>query len=108
MFFLKGALIISTGFQHCSFRLRACNNSSPCSDPYVTVSVGTNNRLQTSPVVLPLPSESEFPLLCQMLAVLCILLTTCCAQIPDDLNPVFNWKAGPFTWNGFDAVEVRG
>jgi hypothetical protein len=29
------------------------------------------------------------------------------SQIDDDLNPVFNWKAGPFTWNGFDPVNVR-
>ena len=86
-----------------SFCMRACSNSYPCSDPYVTVSVGTNNRLQTSPVVPPLPSNFQYSTGEQPTP----WNSRFAAQIPDDLNPVFNWKAGPFTWNGCDPVEVR-
>lgn len=79
-------------------RLRRC--SYHCSDPYVVLCVGSNNRPQTSPVVCVLPFVSQ----CAHYAAFPSCLDV---QIEDTLNPVFNWKAGPFTWNGFDPVNVR-
>ncbi len=56
------------------------------------------------------PSGKRAPLSLFPASAFCTLpvipLTDLDVQVEDNLNPVFNWKAGPFTWNGFDPINV--